>query len=298
MRRVILLLARTEMLRLMVLGPVLTGVAASALGAEFDCLIEPRQVLELRAPIEGLIERVNVDRGDYVRKGQDLVVLDTRVDQVQAAIASHRAQMEGSMRSWESRGELSSKKSARMDQLHSQNYISAQMRDEAATEKRVAEAELRDAVDLRKLSGLELQRQLEIIRLKTIRSPVNGVITERLLNPGEFAEAGVGRKPLLKLADIDILHVEVLLPASAYGKVKLGAEIRVTPEIPAGSIHRAKVKVIDRVLDAASGTFGVRLELPNPQRTILGGIRCRAAFPDIDAALVAKGRGQARVPRP
>ena len=117
MRRVILLLARTEMLRLMVLGPVLTGVAASALGAEFDCLIEPRQVLELRAPIEGLIERVNVDRGDYVRKGQDLVVLDTRVDQVQAAIASHRAQMEGSMRSWESRGELSSKKSARMDQL-------------------------------------------------------------------------------------------------------------------------------------------------------------------------------------
>lgn len=289
---------RTEMLGLMVLGPLLAGAAASASGAEFDCLIEPRQVLELRAPIEGLIDRVNVDRGDYVKKGQDLVVLDTRVDQVQVAISSHRAQMEGAMRSWESRGELSAKKSSRMDQLHGQNFISAQMRDEATTEKRIAEAELRDALDSRKLAGLEHQRQLEVIRLKTIRSPVNGVVTERFLNPGEFAEAGVGRKPLLKIAEIDTLHVEVLLPAAAFGKVKLGSEIDVTPEIPAGSRHRAKVKVIDRVLDAASGTFGVRLELPNPQRKIPGGIRCRANFADIDAALVAKGRGQARTPRP
>ena len=289
---------RTEMLGLMVLGPLFAGAAASASGAEFDCLIEPRQVLELRAPIEGLIDRVNVDRGDYVRKGQDLVVLDTRVDQVQAAISSHRAQMEGALRSWESKGELSAKKSSRMDQLHGQNFISAQMRDEATTEKRIAEAELRDAVDTRKLAGLEHQRQLEVIRLKTIRSPVNGVVIERFLNPGEFAEAGVGRKPLLKIAEIDTLHVEVLLPASAFGKVKLGSEIEVAPEIPAGSSHRAKVKVIDRVLDAASGTFGVRLELPNPQRKILGGIRCRANFPEIDAALVAKGRGQARAPRP
>lgn len=290
-------IATTVIRRLLVIGPLFAGVTASAFGAEFDCLIEPRQVLELRSPIEGLIERVNVERGDYVRKGQELAVLDTRVDQVQAAIASHRAQMEGAMRSWESRGELSAKKSSRMDELHGQNFISAQMRDEAAADKRIAEAELRDAVDNRKLFGLEHQRQLEIIRLKTIRSPINGVVTERTLNPGEFAEAGVGRKPLLKLAEIDTLYVEVLLPAAAYGKVKLGNEIQVNPEIPAGSSYAAKVKVIDRVLDAASGTFGVRLELPNAQRKILGGIRCRAIFPEIDADLIAKGRGQARAPR-
>lgn len=283
-----------RLLRLLTVGPVLAGIVATAFGADFDCLIEPRQVLELRAPLEGLIERVNVDRGDYVRKGQDLVVLDTRVDQVQAAISSHRAQMEGAMRSWESKTELSTKKLIRMDQLHGQNFVSAQMRDEATTEKRITEAELRDAIDSRKLSGLEHQRQIEIIRLKTIRSPVNGVVTDRFFNPGEFAEAGVGRKPLLKIADIDTLHVEVLLPAAAYAKVKVGTEIKVVPEMPAGLSLTATVKVIDRVLDAASGTFGVRLELPNPQRKILGGIRCRAAFPDIDASLAVKGRGQAR----
>jgi RND family efflux transporter MFP subunit len=292
---VILRVARSDALRLMVLGPIFVGISTSAAGAEFDCVIEPRQVLELRSPIEGLIERVNVDRGDYVRKGQELVVLDTGVDQVQAAIAKHRAQMEGAVRSWESRGELTGKKSSRMDELHRQNFISAQARDEASADKRVAEAELRDAVDNRKLAELEHKRQLEVIRLKTIRSPVNGVVTERLLNPGELAEAGVGRKPLMKLAEIDTLYVEVLLPAVAYGKVKQGMAIQVTPEIPAGSNHRATVKVVDRVLDAASGTFGVRLELPNPERKIPGGIRCRAVFPDIEQTTAGKGRSPVRV---
>ena len=278
-------------MRLISVGPLLASVAGIAWGADFDCVIEPRQTLELRAPLEGLIDRVNVDRGDSVRKGQELIVLDTRVDQVQAAIASHRAQMDGAVRSWDSKKELSSKKAARLDRLHGENYISAQMHDEADTEKRVAEAELQDAIDTRKLSALEEQRQLEIIRLKTIRSPVNGVVVERLFNPGEFAEAGVGRKPLLKIAEIDVLNVEVLLPAAAYGKVKLGSEIQVFPEIPAGSSQRAKVKVIDRVLDAASHTFGVRLELPNADRKIAGGIRCRASFPQIDGSVGAKLRG-------
>lgn len=281
-----------------VIGFVLcAGVSAAALGAEFDCVIEPRQVLELRSPIEGLIERVNVDRGDYVKKGQELAVLDTAVDRVQAAIAKQRSQMEGAVRSGESRVEFSGKKSERAQELHRQNFMSAQARDEAVTEKRLAEAELRDATDNRKLAELEHQRQLEIIRLKTIRSPVNGVVTERILNPGELAEAGVGRKPMLKLAEIDPLYVEVLLPAEAYGNVKQGTAIEVTPEIPAGSRHRAKVKVIDRVLDAASGTFGVRLELPNPQLKIPAGIRCRASFPGIDATPAGKGRDPARVRR-
>lgn len=288
---------RSNMPHLIFGALVSVGFPASAMGAEFDCVIEPRQVLELRSPIEGLIERVNVDRGDYVRKGQELAVLDTSVDRVQAAIANHRSKMEGAVLSWQSRGEFSANKSSRMDELHRQNFMSAQARDEATAEKRVAEAELRDAVDNRKLAELEHQRQQEIIRLKTVRSPINGVVTERILNPGELAEAGVGRKPLLKLAEIDTLHVEVLLPAAAYGKVKHGMAIQVTPEIPAGSRHPATVKVIDRVLDAASGTFGVRLELPNPGRKIPGGIRCRAVFPSIEDALVGKGRSPARVQR-
>lgn len=262
--------------------------SSGSLGGEFDCLLEPRQVLELRSPIEGLIDRINVDRGDYVKKGQELALLDIGVDRLQASMAQLRSQMEGAVGAWQSRGELSARKSSRFEELHRSSMATTQMRDEAAAEKRIAEAELQDAMDNRKLAELEHKRQLEIIRLKTIRSPINGVITERLQNPGELAESGVGRKPMLKMADIDVLNVEVLLPAEAYGKIRTGMSAFVTPEIPPGTRLRATVKVVDPVLDAASRTLGVRLELGNPQRKIPGGSHCRVEFPDVSDAATVK----------
>ncbi|HYF20519.1 MAG TPA: efflux RND transporter periplasmic adaptor subunit [Ramlibacter sp.] len=270
------------------------AVASLAAGAahagEFDCVIEPRRVIELRAPLEGLIERIAVDRGDTVRRGQELVVLDTAVDRASAAIAQHRSTMEGAIRSGESRVEFSAGKLARAQALQAQNYVSAQSREEAATEQRLAQSELQDARDNRRLAQLEFARQQEIIRQKTIVSPLDGIVVERLLHPGEFAEAGVGRKPILKLAEIDVLHVEVLLPVEAYGRVAAGLEVAVLPEIPAGARYTGRVRVIDRLVDAASGTFGVRVELPNPQRRMPAGIRCRAEFPGIDNKAVRSNR--------
>jgi len=201
--------------------------------------------------------------------------------------------MEGALRSSESRVEFSSRKFDRAQNLQAQNFVSAQARDEAATEKRLAESELLDARDNRELAALELQRQMEIIRLKTILSPIDGVVVERLLHPGEFAEAGVGRKPIFKLAELNVLHVEVLLPVEAYGRVKRGMDVLVAPEIPAGARYTAKVTVIDRLLDAASGTFGVRMELRNPQHRLPAGIRCKAAFAGIEGRAASSGPARA-----
>lgn len=252
--------------------------ARAADGPGFDCMIQPRQQLELRSPIEGLIERVYVDRGDLVKKGQVLAVLDTGVDRVAADMAKHRAQMQGAVRSGQSRLEFTDKKARRAQELQKSNYVSIELRDEAAAERQLAEAELQDALDSRRLAEYEYQRQMEIIRLKTIRSPVNGVITEKLLNPGELAEAGVGRKPMLKVAEIEVLNVEVIMPAKWYGKVTQGMQAVVEPEIPVGKQLKAAVTVIDRVLDSASGTFIVRARLPNPNNAQPAGVRCRATF--------------------
>lgn len=253
----------------------------STVAAEFDCVMDPRQVVEIRSSVEGVIERLAVDRGDLVRKGQVLVQLDAAVERAAAALALQRSQLEGAVRSGESRVEFSLKKHGRQEELFKQSFISAQARDEAATERKLAESELKEAMDNRRVAELEYKRQTEVLKLKTILSPIAGVVMERLMHPGEVAEAGVGRKPILKLADIDTLHVEVVLPVEAFGKVKVGARVDVMPDVPIGGKHTAVVSVVDRVFDAASGTFGVRLTLPNPQRKIPAGMRCKANFPDI-----------------
>jgi len=45
-----------------------------------------------------------------------------------------------------------------------------------------------------------------------------------------------------------------------------------------GGSYTARVDVVDQMFDAASGTFGVRLSLPNPNRRIPAGLKCRARF--------------------
>ena len=269
--------------------------AASAAGAEFDCVADPRQVVEIRSPVEGLIEKISVERGDSVTQGQILVQLDAAVERASAALALQRSQLQGAMRSGESRVEYSTKKHTRQEELFKQNFISAQARDEASTERKLAEAEYKEAVDNRTVAELEYKRQNEVLRLKTIRSPITGVVMERLMNPGEVAEAGVGRKPVLKIAEIDTLHVEVILPVEAFGKVQLGSKAEIVPDSPIGGRYEAVVKVVDRVFDAASGTFGVRLELPNKQRKLPAGMRCKAKFPGVGDEVLARPGAASKV---
>lgn len=262
----------------------LAAPALHAQAGEFDCVIEPRQVIEIRSPVEGLIEKLHVDRGEPVRKGQVIAELDASVERAAAAMSKQRAEMEGPVRSATSRVTYTERRLARAEELRRENFLSAEALDQARTEHGLAQAELRDALDNRRVAEYDFKRQMEIIRLKTIRSPIDGVVLERILNVGELAESGVGRKPIFRLAELGTLYVETVLPVEAYGKVKPGMVIEVTPHLANGGTRRATVKVVDPALDAASGTFGVRLELPNPQRRLPSGVRCTANFPGIEAA--------------
>jgi hypothetical protein len=63
-----------------------------------------------------------------------------------------------------------------------------------------------------------------------------------------------------------------------YGQIHRGDEATVLPDQPLGGQYAAKVVIVDPVIDAASGTFGVRLLLPNSDWRLPAGLRCRAAF--------------------
>src|SRR4030095_7618344 len=99
----------------------------------------------------------------------------------------------------------------------------------------------------------------------------NGVVMERTMHPGEVSEMGTGRRAILKIAEVDVLYIEVVLPSNLYPALKVGMPAEVMPEPPLAGAYRAKLKVVDRVLDAASGTFGVRLEMENPGRKLPAG---------------------------
>jgi len=285
---------RTAMRSAVGLALLLSG---RVIAGEFDCIIEPSKTVDVRAASEGLIEKIWVDRGDMVKAGQVLVTLDSGVERAATDAARYRSTMQGKIRTGESRVEFSTAKYNRREKLAGQSFISLHDRDEALTEKRLAESELIEAKDDRRLSEIEYRRLSEQLRLRTIKSPVDGVVVDRLLNAGELADNRDLRKPILKLADIGTLFVEVLMPIEAFGKLALGQSVEVLPEAPVGGRYTATVKVIDRVHDAASGTFGVRLEMANPGLKLPAGIKCKASLAGIGGRVGAPPPGAARPER-
>lgn len=250
---------------------------ASGHAAEYDCMIEARQAIEIRSPVEAMIESVRVKRGDWVTKGQILVTLESGPERAAFALAQSRAQAVGEIKAAEARVDITLKKLKRAEELVKQNFISANARDEAEAEHKLASEELRRAQENQKIAAHEAKRAAEVLAMRTIRSPFSGVVVEVLLKPGEFG-AITFKDPILKLAEIDPLHVEVILPVSQYGKVKPGQHATVMPEAPVGGRYDTVVKIVDQVVDAASGTFGVRLELPNRKRGLPAGVRCKVQF--------------------
>lgn len=251
--------------------------AAPALGQEYDCLIEARQKVEVRSPVEAVIETIRVNRGDYVRKGDVLVTLESGAEKAALELARSRASMQGEINAAQARLQLARKKWEQAQELYEQKFVSATSRDEAVADYRLASEQLRQAKENQILAQLEVKRTAEILALRTIRSPLDGVVVQKVLSPGDLATSNL-KDPILKLVQINPLNVEVVLPVSAFGGIKPGAKATVFPEAPIGGKYRATVKIVDRVVDAASGTFGVRLELPNRQGRIPPGIKCRVSF--------------------
>jgi multidrug efflux pump subunit AcrA (membrane-fusion protein) len=149
--------------------------------------------------------------------------------------------------------------------------------EEAETAAKVAEGELREAEVNQDLARLEVARSSELLKLRAIRSPINGVVVERTLGPGEYV--GSDQTHLLTIAQIDPLYVEVYVPVSQFGKIHTGMIGEVYPEI--GGHYVAHVTVVDQVFDAASATMGVRLELPNPDYALPAGLKCQVRFQEL-----------------
>lgn len=220
---------------------------------------------------------MHVQRGTAVKRGQTLALLSSGPERAALDLARSRAANEGEIKAAEARVEITRKKFERADELMKKSFVSANARDEAEAEYRLALEQLRVAQENRKLAELEVRRAAEVLAQRQIRSPVSGIVVEVMLRPGELTSSNQ-KDPIIKLMEVDPLNVELILPVREFGRIKPGQRAYVLPEAPVGGKYTAKVEIVDQMVDAASGTFGVRMTLPNPERKIPAGLKCRARF--------------------
>jgi RND family efflux transporter MFP subunit len=234
-------------------------------------------VLKLGSQVQGLISEMLVDRGDIVKHGQVVARLESAVEEAELTIAKARAANDSTVLSDRAKAEFQKRKEERSRELRKNEAMTISTAEEAETAAKVADSELQEALVNQQLLQLEVTRASELLKLRTIWSPIDGVVMERTLGPGEYV--GSDQTHLLTIAQIDPLYVEVYVPVSQFGKIRVGMQGEVYPEI--GGRYIARVTVVDRVYDAASATVGVRLELPNPGNEIPAGLTCQVRFAGI-----------------
>lgn len=252
----------------------------------FDCLIEPVQMVELASPVTGLLSAVMVKRGDRIAKGQVLATLESHAEQAAADLARYKAELRGPTRLAQTKIDFSERKFNRRRDMAGEKLLPVQERDDAEADYKQAQAELQVAQENLQVARLESLQQSSLLNLRTIRSPFDGVVVDQLAYPGEVVEPGGTKNAILKVAQLDPLRVRVILPSSAFGKLTLGMQAAITPEVQAGR-YSGKISIIDRVIDAASGTFVVFLDLPNPKMEVPSGVKCKAEFAPVSGASAA-----------
>ncbi len=248
--------------------------AARGTATALGCLIEASAVAEVGTPVIGIIEAVLVERGDFVKRGQVLAHHENRVERAAVTLAQQKVANSAELRAAKSQINFAYRKAERTATLTELNFVSGQAREQADTEATMARMRLAQAVEQRDLATKELELARAQLQQRTIVSPLNGVVVDRLVSPGERVE----NRPVFKIAQIDPLRVEVVLPSALFGRIAVGAVARVLPDLPGSKTHEARVSIVDRVVDAGSNTFRARLSLPNPTQQLPAGVRCRVDF--------------------
>ena len=195
-----------------------SSVALDALG----CMLEPSKKVSVSSPVGGVIERLPVKRGDTVRRGSVLMQLTAGVEKASVALAKAKA-------------EFSQRKVERNQELYQEELLSPHERDEIETELVMAK--------------MELQLRQEELALRTVKSPISGVVVERFNSDGEY----VNVEPVMELATLNPLHVDVLLPAQYFGQITKGQTLSITPQMVGMTVREAQVSIVDPLIDPASG---------------------------------------------
>ncbi len=280
-------------LPLYVLLLILTGGAAAQdlepRAGALACVMEPKAVIKLGSPEEGILDEFLVDRGDLVTQGQIVARLNSDLEEVNVEMARVRAQSDVEIESSRARLDYRESEAARIAQLHAKKIVATKSMDEAEVERRLAVFAVSAAELQRKTARLEYRHAKARLERRSIKSPVEGVVIERNMTVGEYAHEQI---PIMTVAEIDPLNVEVFVPIGLYGSVAVGMPAEVEPEAPIGGSYRARVTVVDRVFDTASGTFGVRLALPNPEGRLPAGLKCKVRFLPLEVAAEAQLTGE------
>jgi len=248
--------------------------AGQASAAELDCLVKPQMYVEVSSPVISVLEEILVETGDMVTRGQPLARLEASVERARVKMAELQMAHTSDIENRKVQVQFKKLNHERMQELREKNSVPQFEADKAKTEYALAMLELARARENRIMARANLEMERSQLELRTIRSPIDGIVVDRYAMVGETVEG----RSIMKLAQVNPLKVEMIAPTEFFGRIHQGMQVEIYPEKPANEKFGATVNIVDKLIDPASGSFTVRMTLPNPNDRLVGGVNCIARF--------------------
>ena len=225
--------------------PSIDSLATAEAG--YETALAPIHDVRILARLDGEIVRVDVEEGGRVPAHQVLAQIEDR--ERRTTLAMREAEADRAESAW-----------TRAERLHEQNVIS----DE---QHLAARAEWQIAVARREQALIDVERC-------AVRTPIAGVVELRRIQVGQMVKEG---DLLFQIGDPSTLRAEVLVPEAHLGIVRVGQKVRVIPAA-GGAPTTARVTRVSPLVDPASGTFRVVVDLDNRSGRLHGGVSARVVF--------------------
>ena len=230
-----------------------------------------RQRIELSPRFMGTVTWIGVKKGDAVTNGQVVVLLDdaeykARLHQAEGSLATAKANVDKARLDYD-----------RILQLNKTQTESKKAEDDARIQLEVAEAALKEVQGTYELAKTYLDWTI-------IRSPINGVVLEKLVEPNElvvpqsFGGAGGPSTALIAIADPKDLQVEVDLNEADLSKVSMNQKCRVSPEAYPDKSYEGHVAEMAPEANRQKGTLQVKVQIHGPDRFLTPQLSAKVDF--------------------
>src|SRR5467141_435421 len=252
-------------------------------------------VTDLYAKNAGYISRINNDIGDHVKKGQVLAIIDdpelqAQSEQAQATVGQAKAMLDVAKRElmgFEADLELQRVTLQRQKELFAGRAATAQALDEAQAKKDLSRATVETGKAKISLAEANLRaaradanRLQTLVEYNKIIAPFDGVVTRRLVNPGDLVQAATSTRttPLFTCQKIDVVRVFAEVPESSASAIRPGTRVEVRPYDAAEPTVKGAVTRIANALDLSTRTMRVEIDLPNSDEKLQPGMYARVTF--------------------
>jgi len=224
--------------------------------------LNPVVLVSVGTQVSGTVTRLYVDFNDKVEKGQALLELDDSL------LAAQARQTAANVRNVAAALDLARANEVRLRALFEQEYVSRQELEQAIQARRSSEAQFAQAKAAAEKDQVNLA-------YTTIRSPVSGVVVDRVVDLGQTVAASLQTPTLIKIAqDLSEMRIDSSFAEADIGKIREGQKVRFTVDAFPNRSFQGEVQQIrlNPTTQQNVVTYNVRVSLSNPEQILLPGM--------------------------